>query len=98
MTVYAIAHISIHDRVIYKRYQRAFQRVFRRYQGKVLAMRDNPRVVEGVWDGNKVILMSFPDEASFEEWRLSTDYQAIVGDRFDSTSGPVLLVDGAPWS
>lgn len=98
MTVYAIAQLSIHDRVTYKRYQRAFQGVFKRYRGKVLAMKDNPRVVEGEWDGNKVVIMAFPDEAAFEEWRLSPEYQAIVDDRFNSTSGPVLLVDGKPWS
>ncbi|MGV3478926.1 MAG: DUF1330 domain-containing protein [Sphingobium sp.] len=98
MTVYAVALITIEDRVTYKRYQRNFGAVFEKFQGKVLAMRDKPRVVEGEWVGDKVVIMAFPSEKAFEEWRLSPEYLEIVGDRFSSTAGPVLLVDGHPWS
>ena len=98
MTVYSVALITINDRVTYKRYQRNFGDVFRKYQGKVLAMKDRPRVVEGEWSGDKVVIMAFPDEAAFEAWRLSPEYLDIVGDRFSSTEGPVLLVDGKGWS
>ncbi len=98
MTVYAVALITIDDRITYKRYQRNFGAVFDKFQGKVLAMRDKPRVVEGEWEGDKVIIMAFPDEAAFEAWRLSPEYAEIAGDRFSSTTGPVLLVDGHPWS
>lgn len=98
MTVYSVALITIRDRVAYKRYQRNFGAVFDKYRGRVLAMKDKPRVVEGEWHGDKVVIMQFPDEAAFEEWRLSPEYREIVGDRFASTDGPVLLVDGEPWS
>jgi hypothetical protein len=60
MTVYAVALITIEDRITYKRYQRNFGAVFDKFQGKVLAMRDKPRVVEGEWVGDKVIIMAFP--------------------------------------
>ena len=98
MTVYSVALITIKDRVTYKRYQRNFGAVFQKFQGKVLAMKDKPRVVEGEWIGDKVVIMQFPDEESFEAWRLSPEYREIVGDRFASTEGPVLLVDGKPWT
>ena len=92
--VYAIAQISITDRVLYDRYQARFMEVFRRFQGRLLAADERPQVVEGTWDRQKVILMSFPDESAFLEWARSPDYEAIAKDRKAGSDGVVLLVKG----
>ena len=68
MTVYAIAALKFTDRDAYNRYQAAFMEVFQRYSGTLLAADEAPRVIEGEWDREKVVLMSFPDEAAFREW------------------------------
>lgn len=94
MTVYAVAQISITNRDAYNRYQVRFMDVFGRFKGRLLAADANPQVVEGPWDREKVILMSFPDERSFQEWALSPDYQAISKDRKAGSDGVVLLVKG----
>ena len=51
-------------------------------------------VVEGAWDRDKVVLLSFPDEAAFREWMESSDYQEIVTDRKAGSNALVLLVKG----
>jgi uncharacterized protein (DUF1330 family) len=96
MTVYAIAQLTITDRATYNRYQERFMSVMKRYQGRVLAADEKPLVVEGKWDREKVVLLSFPDEAAFWEWEQSPDYQEIAKDRKAGSTAVVLLVKGFP--
>jgi len=94
MTVYAIAQLTITDRAAYNRYQSLFMSVMNRYKGRVLAADEHPQVVEGQWDREKLVLLSFPDEAAFREWADSPDYQEIAKDRKAGSTAVVLLVKG----
>ena len=94
MTVYAIAQLRFIDRAAYDRYQIRFMDVFRRYQGTLLAADESPQLIEGQWDRDKVVLMSFPDEAAFRGWAQSPEYQAISKDRRAGADTVVLLVKG----
>ncbi|HKF20830.1 MAG TPA: DUF1330 domain-containing protein [Candidatus Angelobacter sp.] len=96
MTVYAIAQLTITDREAYNRYQSKFMGVMRRFKGQVLATDESPQVVEGKWDREKVVLLSFPDEAAFWEWERSPDYQEIAKDRKAGSTAVVLLAKGFP--
>lgn len=92
MTVYAISQLKFTDRDAYDRYQAAFMEIFQRYSGTLLVADEAPQVVEGEWDRDKVVLMSFPDEASFREWAESPDYQRISEDRRAGAETAVVLV------
>jgi len=94
MTVYAIAQLTITDRAAYNRYQSRFMSVMNRYKGRLLAADEHPQVVEGQWDREKLVLLSFPDEASFREWADSPDYQEIAKDRKAGSTAVILLVKG----
>jgi uncharacterized protein (DUF1330 family) len=94
VTVYAIAQLRFTDRAAYDRYQARFIDVFRRYRGTLLAADESPEVVEGSWDREKVVLMSFPDETAFQSWSESADYQQISKDRRAGADTVVLLVKG----
>lgn len=96
MPVYAIAQLSITDRAAYNRYQERFMGVMNRYKGRLLAADESPIVAEGAWDLDKVVLLSFPDEAAFREWADSPDYQEIAKDRKAGSTAVVLLVKGIP--
>lgn len=65
MTVYAIAQLRFTDRSAYDRYQNRFMGVFAKYSGTILAADESPHVVEGDWDRQKVVLMSFPTEQQY---------------------------------
>jgi uncharacterized protein (DUF1330 family) len=41
--------------------------VFKKYKGSVLAADASPVVFEGPWDGNRIVVLSFPNEASFRD-------------------------------
>lgn len=92
VTFYAIAQLSIHDRVRYDRYAAAFMPVLAKYGGRLLAADEHPSIVEGQWSGDKVVLMAFPDRDTFTAWANSPKYQEISKDRLAATEGPVLLV------
>lgn len=96
MTVYAIAQLRFTDRAAYDRYQARFMQVFNDYQGTLLAADESPQVIEGQWDREKVVLMSFPDQAAFRQWAESTEYQEISKDRRAGADTVVLLAEGLP--
>jgi uncharacterized protein (DUF1330 family) len=68
--------------------------VFAKYSGTILAADEAPTVIEGNWDREKVVLMSFPDEKSFGDWANSPEYQEISVDRRAGSDAVVLLVKG----
>lgn len=94
MTVYVLAQLSMKNRAAYDRYQARFMDVLRRYRGRVLAADEGPSVLEGRWDHEKVVLLSFADERNFEEWERSAEYQEILKDRKAGADAVVLLVKG----
>jgi uncharacterized protein (DUF1330 family) len=94
VTVYAIAQLSIHDRVRYDGYMAAFMPVFAKYGGRLLAADEHPRLVEGQWSGDKVVLMEFPDREAFTAWAGSPEYQEISKDRVAAAECVVLVVRG----
>jgi uncharacterized protein (DUF1330 family) len=94
VSVYAIAQLKFIDRAAYDRYQAKFMDVFRRHPGTLLAADESPQVIEGEWDREKPVLMSFPDEAAFRSWAESPEYQQISRDRRIGADTVVLLAQG----
>ncbi len=99
MTVYVIAQLKMTDRAAYDRYQARFFEVFRKFNGRLLSADESPVIVEGEWDRDKLVLMSFADEAAFRAWSDSPEYLEIAKDRKAGAQSVVLLVKGfAPGS
>lgn len=94
MTVYALAQLKIHDRATYERYMAGFMPVLTKYNGRLLAADEKPRVLEGQWDRDKVVLMAFEDGAAFLAWATSAEYTEIARDRMASSDAVVLLLQG----
>jgi uncharacterized protein (DUF1330 family) len=94
VTVYVIVQLKMTDRAAYDRYQARFLDVFRKFQGRLLSADEAPAVMEGTWDRDKLVLMSFPDEAAFRAWADSPEYLEISKDRKASADGIVLLARG----
>ena len=94
MSVYAIAQLWIHDPVTYKRYVDRFMEIFQNYKGRVLVADESPVILEGTWDGDKVIVVSFPTEALFRDWAESSEYLEIAKDRKAGATSVIMLVKG----
>jgi uncharacterized protein (DUF1330 family) len=94
LTVYAIVQLKMTDRAAYDRYQARFFDVFKKFSGRLLSADENPAVLEGTWDRDKLVLMSFPDEAAFHAWANSPEYLEIAKDREAGAQAIVLLARG----
>jgi uncharacterized protein (DUF1330 family) len=94
MTVYAIVQLKMTDRAAYDRYQARFFDVFKKFEGRLLSADESPAVLEGTWDRDKVVLMSFPGETAFKAWANSPEYLEISKDRKAGAQGVVLLAQG----
>jgi uncharacterized protein (DUF1330 family) len=87
MTVYVIVQLKMTDRAGYDSYQTRFFDVFRKFSGRLLSADESPTILEGAWDSDKLVLMSFPDEAAFHAWADSPEYLEISKDRKASAQG-----------
>ncbi|MDB5469264.1 MAG: hypothetical protein JWR84_824 [Caulobacter sp.] len=94
MTQYVIAQIVITDREAYGRYQAGFMPILVQYGGRLLAAEEAPRVVEGDWAFQKVILLAFEDDEAVRKWSESAEYKRISEDRTLGTHGVGISVRG----
>lgn len=93
MTVYAIGQIKIKDRAEYEKYSSQFMGVFEKFKGKLLSADFSARAVQGDWDGDRLVLMEFPDKRAFIEWAASKEYQEIAKHRDAGADVTVILAN-----
>jgi uncharacterized protein (DUF1330 family) len=94
MPVYSIAQLKFTDIEAYRRYQAAFPAVFAKFNARVLVADEKPRVLEGDWPRDKIVILEFPDEAEALRFGASPEYQAIAKDRKAGADAVVLMVKG----
>lgn len=94
MSVYLVAQLRFTDRVAYDRYQARFWDVFRQFNGKLLAADEQPLVVEGQWDREKIVILEFPDTVSADAFSASPEYEHIAMDRKAGADAVILRVQG----
>jgi uncharacterized protein (DUF1330 family) len=87
--------ITITDRSAYDRYRQAFMPILRAHGGTLLAVDEAPAIEEGDWPYDKMILLSFEDEAAFRRWKDSPEYRKIAKDRHAGSNGTIILAHAA---
>ena len=94
MTVYFVALVDITDRQEFAVYEQGFMDVFSQYGGQILAVDDNPTVLEGQWPHTRTVLMSFPDAEQLDRWYRSPQYQANSRHRHNASTAAVAVIKG----
>ncbi len=94
MSVYLVANIEIHDRDEYGVYEAGFLEIFQRYQGKLLAVDEDQRTLEGDWPYTRTVLVEFPSEEEARRWYHSSDYQALAVHRWAASRAAISIVTG----
>lgn len=90
-----MAQLTFTDRARYQRYQERFMAVLQRFEGARLLIADeSPQQLEGRWEHDKLVLLTFPDEATFQAWSDSPEYREILVDRKAGADAVVLLARG----
>lgn len=96
MNAYFVAQISITDPEGYEVYLEGFDDVFSKFGGRVLAVDDNPTVLEGAWHYSRIVLIQFPDERELRRWYDSPDYQQLIRLRQKASRADILMIAGRP--
>jgi uncharacterized protein (DUF1330 family) len=92
MSVYFVAQITIHDRAGYSRYEAGFMPVIEKYKGRLLAVDENPEVVEGTWNCTRTVLIEFPTRDDAMAWAGSAEYQAIAKHRWAASTADIVMI------
>jgi uncharacterized protein (DUF1330 family) len=90
-----IAQVKFIREEYYRRYQARFAEAFRPFKGRLLVADEKPKVLDGEWIGDKVV-MEFPDESEAMRFLDSPGYQEISKDRIAGAETLSLLVKGFP--
>lgn len=94
MSCYFIAHIKINDLKEYEKYLNGYDEIFSKYRGNVIAVDDNPEVLEGKNAYARIVIIRFPDEAELKKWYFSQEYQELVKFRWNSSDSDIIMVHG----
>lgn len=94
MSCYFVAQIQIQDEEEYNKYLSGADEVFRRYNGKYLAVDEDPTVLEGEWTYGRMVIIEFPDQIEFQHWYQSPEYKEILRYRQKAAKCDTLLVNG----
>ncbi len=94
MAAYFIAQITIRDDEEYQKYLDGFDEVFSRFNGKVVAVDDDVRILEGEWPHGRTVVIRFPGEKELLAWYDSAEYQRIARHRRNASEANIVLVKG----
>lgn len=94
MTVFLVVQVKVKAREAYDRYSSGFMEVFSKYDGTMLAADFEPKLLDGEWDFDRLVMMSFPDEASLKSWITSDEYQTLTADRTAGAQTIALMAKG----
>jgi len=92
MSVYVVGLVSIKDREKYAAYEKDFRKVFEPFGGKILAVDDSVRVIEGKWPSMRTVLLSFPSEQAARQWYECDAYQKLVRLRADAADAAIAIL------
>ncbi len=96
--VYMVVNLSVTDKDTYRKYEKGFFPLLKKYQGEFITYDDQPVHLEGTAPrSGRMIIFSFPSEQAAKEWYADVDYQAISEFRRAGTRMEFLtLVHGLP--
>ena len=93
-----IANFHIHDAETYRKYEKRFFPILKRYGGEFFTYDDNSETLEGSSPREgRVVIFTFPSEEKARAWWADPEYQAISEHRREGTHMQFLnLVHGLP--
>ncbi|BEU28540.1 DUF1330 domain-containing protein [Paraburkholderia sp. 22B1P] len=93
---YIYAELKVTDpEYFYAEYMTRVKPVLEKYQAKFAIAGNDPEVLEGHKNIQRVVLVEFETLAKAKEFYHSTDYQEVIGYRFRSADTHLYIIEGA---
>ena len=93
---YIVAAVTINDQDTYGQYQRGFGAILRQYEGEIIAISNDPTILEGEWPETLTDLLRFASREQALEWYNSEEYQELAKIRRPASTADFILIDGRP--
>lgn len=94
MSVFIVARIDIHDRSKYAMYESGFMDIFSQYSGRLLAVDEDPQLLEGEWPHTRTVVIEFPTKEDAMAWYGSDEYQALATHRKAASTANIAIING----
>jgi uncharacterized protein (DUF1330 family) len=91
---YVILTEAIHDPETMRDYERASTAPLLAHHGRILAVDEDVRILEGRWHGTRTVLVEFPTVDDANAWYESEDYRAALPLRQAAAECNVALLTG----
>ena len=98
IAVYMVVNLVVTDPVEYRKYEKGFFSILKKYGGEFVTFDDNPITLEGnAPREGRMIIFRFPSEQAANDWYADADYQALSEHRRAGTRIEFLtMVHGLP--
>ena len=95
MPGYIIATLnSVNDPDSFAAYQKSASTVFAQYGGRFLLNSQDVEILDGDWKPSGVVVVEFESYESAKRFYYSSEYQAIIRQRFNSSDSAVIMTNG----
>jgi uncharacterized protein (DUF1330 family) len=91
---YVIFDETINDQAGYEGYLGKAAPTVMQHGGRALVLTEDVEVIEGSWDGKRVVVLEFDSVEAAKAWYNSAEYQAVVGERLAAADCNTILVSG----
>lgn len=94
MAAYFIVDVNINDPQSYANYSKQVGPMVARYGGRFLVRGGETSAIEGNWQPQRLVVIEFPDEATFRAWYDSPEYVEARTIRFNASTARAVLARG----
>ena len=96
MAFYVVWDAEITNRPGLEPYVAAVSDTIAKHGGRYLvrAASANPKLIEGGPEPKVIVILEFPDAASFDRWYKSPEYQKILPHRLQNSKGRLFTLEG----
>ena len=94
MPAYFVAEVEVTNPQGYEPYRALAGASVAQYGGRFVARGGKAELIEGGPEPKRIVILEFADVAAIKRWYNSPEYQKILPDRLENSTGRAFIVDG----
>jgi uncharacterized protein (DUF1330 family) len=95
VAAYLVAQVDVTDPQRYQEYRSQVPAVVAKYGGRFIIRGPEVTVLEGGYDGRRLVVIEFPSMAQVEAFHRSPEYRPLLAIRTSASTGDLWAVPGA---
>jgi uncharacterized protein (DUF1330 family) len=94
MPAYFVAELETTNPAGMEAYRAAVPATLAQYGGRFVVRGGASELIEGGPEPKRIVILEFADAAAIKRWYNSPEYQKILPDRLENSTGRAFIVDG----